>query len=496
MPLTRDLIVIAAGLAALAGEARAQSIDEALRLYKNHDYEDAAFAFYDVLQNDANADRRDQAEIYLAETLRKTGFLVPAYFYYADLFKAGRSNRYYLNAVDGLLAVQRELHDPLLVPALLDELLDPDGFAQLDPDAIAQINYLVGELSFRRRKNPDARAFLEYVPPESPLYPKARYLLGVLAIRVRDPEGATAHFRAILDRIDEDASDEELARVRNLALLAMARTFYGLGRYEEASKYYGMVPRLCDAWFTAMYENAWAYFRQEQYGKALGELQSVTAPYFSKRHIPEAYVIQGTSYFANCQWDRVRRAVARYKKVYEPMLAGLQAYLQESRDWPEYYRDVTAGGAGRYAIELAREVRRARRFKDYHHMVTHMDWERSELGQVTVWRGSQLGDDIAAIIDDHRAGIEAVAGKWSKQRLTDLHKQLANFQNQVNILDFEVTDAERRWLEQGREILKGRRARLPRPDIPNDQWQHWAFDKEYWMDELGYIQHSLRSECF
>ena len=80
--------------------------------------------------------------------------------------------------------------------------------------------------------------------------------------------------------------------------------------------------------------------------------------------------------------------------------------------------------------------------------------------------------------------------------LLELEAQLRNFEAQINILDFEVADAERQWLEQGKEILKGRRARLPRPDIPNDQWQHWSFDREYWKDELGFIQHSLRSECF
>jgi hypothetical protein len=62
-------------------------------------------------------------------------------------------------------------------------------------------------------------------------------------------------------------------------------------------------------------------------------------------------------------------------------------------------------------------------------------------------------------------------------------------------LDFEVADAERKWLEQGKEILKGRRARLPRPDIPNDQWQHWKFAREYWRDELGFYRHTIRSEC-
>ena len=248
--------IVAASIAVPA--ARAQSIDEALRLYKKQDLKEAAIAFFDVLQNDANPDHRDQAEIYLAETLRKDGLLLPALFYYQDLFGAGRANRYYLNAVEGLLLVQKELHDPLWVPTLINEKLDPEGFGQLDPDKIAQINYLVGEVSFRQRKNQDARAFLEFVPPESPLHPKARYLLGILAIRTGDAEGAQGHFKAILSLIDPEESNDELKRVRSLALLAAGRNAYGLGRFDEAVSYYKQVPRLSDEWFTSMYENAWS----------------------------------------------------------------------------------------------------------------------------------------------------------------------------------------------------------------------------------------------
>jgi tetratricopeptide (TPR) repeat protein len=480
----------------VAPTASAQSIDEALRLYKGQDYEDAAFAFFDVLANDADPDHRDQAEIYLAETLRKVGMLVPALFYYTDLFKAGRANRYYLNAVEGLLKVQEELHDPLWVPVLINELYDPEGFGQLDPERAAQINYLIGELSFRQKKNKDARLFLEYVAPESPMHAKARYLLGMLDTRVDDPEGAQKHFKAIVDLIDEEERNPELLRVRNLALLAAGRNAYGLGRFDEAVEYYGKVPRFSEAWFAAMYEQAWVYFRKEDYGRSLGELQSVTAPFFAKRFIPEAHVIRGTAYFVNCQWDRVRRAVATYKATYEPMRNQLKAYLEEGREPAEIYRDVVAGGAGRFSVELAREVRRAQRFKDYHFMLTHMSWERQKLDDTAVWKGSRLANDIAVVIDQHAEASEKVAGSWAKLRLQEMLLQLNNFQTQVDVLDFEVSDAERSWLEQGKEILKGRRARLPRPNIPNDQWQHWGFDREYWRDELGYIRHALRSECF
>ncbi len=488
--------VLFVSLAVWSLPAAAQSIDEALKLFNNRDYDEAAVALYDVLANDANPDHRDQAQIYLAETLARMKLFFPALYYYQDVFSQGRTNRYYLNAIEGLLAIQEELHDPVLVPVVIDANYDPEGFGQLDAGKIAQINYMIGEFSFRRGKNEDAKLFLEYVPPESPLHPRARYLLGILAVKKKAPDEAISHFKAILDLIDANTSNPEMRELRDLALLGLARVSYGLEHFEEATKYFQEVPRFSNEWFDAMYENAWAYYRMKNYGRALGELQSITAPFFEKRHIPEAFVIQGTTYFVNCQWDRVRRSVARFKKIYEPMEAALKAYLEKDRELVDYYRDTVAGGAGRFSVELAREVRRSKRFKDYYFMLQHLSWEREQLDTVGVWKGSSLYSVAKQVMDEQQKELEKVVGNYAKRRLSFLSSQLTHFDNQINILDFEVTDAERQWLEQGKEILKGRRARLPRPDIPTDQWQHWSFETEYWRDEVGYFQHSLRSECF
>src|SRR5438093_1519632 len=127
-PLASGLVVLTTALS-----AGAQSLDEATTLYKKQSYEQAAISLYDVLLNDADTEHRDQAEIYLAETLRKSGYAIPALFYYSDIFKAGKANRYYLNAVEGLLEVQTLLHDPLFVPTLLNANFDAESFSQLDP---------------------------------------------------------------------------------------------------------------------------------------------------------------------------------------------------------------------------------------------------------------------------------------------------------------------------------------------------------------------------
>lgn len=483
------------GVLGFSSSAHAQSMEEALQMYQNNAYDEAAFALYDILRNDVDANARDQAEIYLAESLRKMELFVPALFYYSDIVKAGPSNRYYLNAIDGLLGIQEALHDPLFVPELINQNLNPEAFAQLAPHRIAQVNYLVGALAFRKGQLDDARAFLEYVARDSRFYPMARYTLGLLAEREGKPEQAIEHFDAVISTIAADTDDEEQQDVRALAQLGGARVTYGLGRFADASRYYESVSHKSDHWFTALYENAWSLFRQEQYGKTLGTLTSVGSPYFAGYPIPEAYVIEGTTYFANCQWDRVRRSVQQYKATYEPMHAALGRYLAAKQEEGQYYRDILRGGFGDLSWEMVRQVRRTKRFVDYHFMLTHMAWERAEIGRTGVWNSSRLADDLTTILTEQYQQFETAVGSWVHAQIKNTHAQLTNFGNQITILDFEVADAERQWLEQGREILKGRRARLPRPEIPNDQWQHWNFGKEYWKDELGYYQHSLRTEC-
>ena len=80
--MNRIVCGVVCSLTLMASAAQAQSIDEALRLYKSKSYDEAALLFFDILQNDSDADRRNQAEIYLAESLRKLDLLVPALFYY------------------------------------------------------------------------------------------------------------------------------------------------------------------------------------------------------------------------------------------------------------------------------------------------------------------------------------------------------------------------------------------------------------------------------
>lgn len=488
--------LLAAALVTLPGALYAQSLDQGLELFDGEEYAEAAVTFYSAASTDPDPNKRNEALVYLAETLKRMGFWGPASFYFSVILEDGPSNRRYLNAVAQLLEIQEQYHDHIFIADLIDKNFDGAAFAKLTPRSrIDHINYLLGAFSLRKGKERDAEQFLEFVRKESPYFGEARYLLGLTAIRQGEAAEAVEHFEAVVASIEPESGDDEQRRLRQLALLAKARASYTTGNYEDSIELYGEIPRYSEFWFQALYEQAWAHYQEQRFGESLGALESTLSPYFAKRHVPEAFVIQGTSYFTYCQWDRVRRVVEQYKELYGPMKTDLEAYLSVTAEETEFLEDVILDGNGKYSAELAREARRPAWFKDLFFQREHLKWQLAQVDEIGVWNDSRFANDIKEMISDKLAQVEAFAGAFVRQRLQFMAGNLKNFQSQIDILDFELVDAERQWLEQGREILKGRRAQLPRPEIPTDQWQHWSTGSESWKDELGYFQHTLRSEC-
>jgi hypothetical protein len=88
-----------------------------------------------------------------------------------------------------------------------------------------------------------------------------------------------------------------------------------------------------------------------------------------------------------------------------------------------------------------------------------------------------------------------LTGKLVREQLKRESQFLDDFLNQGRIIKFETADAERKMLEAGKDITKGPRARGPRPNVPNASYQYWAFLGEYWIDELGFYEHSIKNEC-
>ena len=506
------LFFVAVSLSGVRG--RAQNIDQAVRAYNADDYENAAFLFYDVKENARKADDRIQAEYYLGHSLFKGGYFLPAFQFYGEVFTAGEVHPYFLKATRGLLNVAVAIRDDARVPELISKGYG-NAFAQLDAASLNTINYMIGVIAQRQGNYVEAEQFLDAVTDidgDAPvpfarrertfqaqdLYLKARYRLGILAVRTANEQGTDDYSKAIgyfteMEKRLARATDGAQRKLLRLALLGKARAYYSQGDFAKSVEYYEKVPRFSEDWYDAMFESGWAYFQNAQFGKALGMVHSIQSPYFDDRYRAESWVLKATTYFQMCHFDRVRRALDAFFAKYEPMAQRLKPWLRGSQTNAELVRVVEKGHAA-FPSEIRLQIANNRRYKT---LSAQMGEIARELGAAEQrFPEGTFKAQLMGFLRDERDQLVDYAGRVIREEL--LRREavyLDDFLNQARIIKFETADAERKMLEAGKDITKGPRAKGPRPVVPNAQFQYWAFQGEYWIDELGYYEHSIKNEC-
>ncbi|MBI2375956.1 MAG: hypothetical protein HYV07_18325 [Deltaproteobacteria bacterium] len=494
---TQRTLVLAGLFSSFAGTASAQNIDDAIKAYNEDRHIDAAVFFYDVIQNGNNAEARVKAEFYIGQSLYKAGYLFPALRFYADVFNSGDAHPYFLKATEGLLKVGEDLRDDTLIPEVINKGYTGE-FAKLN-QKLDQINYMIGTITQRRGDYDDAKDFLLAVSKKSgDLYVKARYLLAILAVRTATDKQAESYDEAIkyfseIEGMLGEASGDSLKKLYRLAVLGKARAYYSQGDWKQSVEYYEKVPRFSDDWYDAMYESGWAYFQNGEFGKALGMVHAIQSPYFDERYRAESWVLKATTYFQLCHYDRGRKALDAFFGIYEPLAEQLKKNWLEGEQTDEEILEAVMKGDAKLPGEIRNQVLQNRRFKKFYDTVEEARREMKKAEKE--FPEGALKGAIQSMLGEERESRVALTGKLAREQLRRESRFLDDFINQARIIKFETADAERRAIEGGFDITKGPRAKGPRPLVPSARYQYWAFLGEYWIDELGFYEHSIKDEC-
>jgi tetratricopeptide (TPR) repeat protein len=482
-----------------ASSASAQTIKEATKAYNDRNFTDAAYLFFDAAQTlEEGVKEKYQAEYYLAQSLYRAGYLFPAFQFYAEVFNQGEEHPFFLRSAEGLLRVSRDIQDTLVIPQVLNAGYT-DSFAQLKAEDLNTINYLIGLLEVRNRDYEAASRFFAAVTDKnSPDYVKAQYHLAIISVRNAITQGAADYSEAIdifggIQRVLEGATEEEDKKLYRLATLGKARAYYSQGDFEKSIASYEKVARFSEDWYDALYESGWAYFQARQFGKALGAVHSVHSPYFDDRFRPESFVLKSTTYFQVCHFDRVRKTLDDFFRLHEPMAADLKEWVEGEVSNAEYI-DALVNGAPNFPESVRLRIMGNEKFGRYLNQLQEVDREQERADRE--FADSTFKGIMINLLQDQKQQWSSVAGRLAKSLANRHYVALEDFLNQSRIIQFETSDAERKMLEAGKDITKGPRAKGPRPvlDQPSIQ-QYWAFEGEYWLDELGYYQHSIADEC-
>jgi hypothetical protein len=328
-------------------------------------------------------------------------------------------------------------------------------------------------------------------------------------------------FQKIVSAIDEGVEGvEDEARMRDLAFLSMARTYYSASiRLDEnntptidgtklsaAVKFWNKVDVGSEYWLDGLFEESWAYFMAGDYPHALGNIHTIEAPYFPKSFYPEAEILKAVIYFANCNYDEATTVVARFKKKYDPIRRDLEAVLNrykgENQEEPffKFLKSVRAGTADvpagiKPVVEASLSDRQLLRNIEY---VRLLDDEEGRFKKAPgSFQNSPLGGDVKDGLQLARDVAVRNAGTLARERyqrtLDELNEQM---RNGAKIL-IDITAAQRNQLDA---VIANNQVSTTESKVygvvkPDEEHVLWPFDGEYWRDELGFYRQVVVSKC-
>lgn len=517
------LFALIAPLMLLAPQVSAQNIEKAIKAYKKKSYEESAARFYEVLRFSEDDADTAEAQYGLASSLDRMDMPFAAFIYYQSIVESGAEHPYFTKALEGLVDTGTELNDELKMPEVLDSMYERNinALRKMNKGLVQRIHFVIGKRLFRAGNAYDAENFLKTVKEGNEVYPDAQYLLGLLYLQVGVPGAqepgyaqAADAFNVVLESIPTDHADEARLRLRDLALLALARTYYeeAYARDDEDPKrklgmqraisLYRQVPRFSGAWSDALFERGWAHTVATEYGKGLGALHSLNSPFFENSFFPEADILTAIIYWYNCQWDRANETIVASREKYEPMIEELGALLQENFDDEEWYMllkrslDDKVKDGPRLPRKVALKITAHPRYKKFQTYLSQIERERKVFKRSKIFAKGEIGRELGAQSTEARDKFAAFMGLWIKRQVAQIRSDVDGVVTRAQLISLETKTAEARWLEAGRQIENRIRRRLPRPFVPDDTFQFWWFRDEFWVDEVGYFEYSVKTECF
>ncbi|MFK8002464.1 MAG: tol-pal system YbgF family protein [Polyangiales bacterium] len=500
-----------------------EALANALRLYQQELYQEAAVQFQRVVEGETQdaAANVQKAQFFLGKCLYHLRYYQSALAIFDEIGQQGQGHLYFDQTLQWLAQLASQLPEP----AGIIEKVGRYGIEQLDQfntsesaELYNELLFIMGRFQYGQGEFEPAIDLFGRVATDSPLYVNAKFFEGIAYIRMRQARPAIASFRAIIDAIEggdvEGVEDED--RMRNLAWISLARVFYTaanrtgddgetaidgrlLGQAVEA---WNTVDQGSEYWLPALFESSWAFFLADEYARALGNVHTIFSPYFEDSYYPEALVIKAVTFFVNCQIENAGAMIGLFHERYDPVrqeLESLLAGFEDNTQFFEFLGQVRAGEANlspavRGIVASALSDRTLLRNVEY---VRVLEGEESRLSEAPAeFQNSSLGARILQDVAVAKSFAVDQTGDIARGRYNRLIDELADLTNQIDTVEIEILTYTRGQVAQEtQDQLQGGQGTAGGDVEVDEEHQLWEFNGEYWRDELGYYRQQVTNRC-
>jgi len=425
---------------------------------------------------------KEAAQLDLATLLYKMGLKQASYAYFSEIADKPAHSKF-SEALPWLAKLGADLPEAADVAERVGKYDDAHIMAlSAQRDTFAQIEWMSGQYAYRNRNYEDAIARFSRIDRSSPLFGKAQMMVGMSNVQARRSVPAVTAFGRTIAWLDEGgATPPDALRLRDLANLSMARTYYSASispadtgfavdfqKLSAAIKYFRRVSPTGEFFFDAMFGDAWARRWAGDYDHALGEARFVS-PRFA-----EAGVLEALIQYGNCRYDDAARTVTRLRETYEPKkraLASELAALEKASDDAQYALAVRSPEA---------TDRRVASFVAYEALLQS---EKKKLASLpAAFRSSPLGADISDVIALGLDIVHRQVADLARERIMRAKDELDENLRDAMKISIDVVAAQKNALEQ--QVAGSPPPPLPPPARPRTLTLSWPLNGGHTPDPL------------
>ncbi|PTL80400.1 adventurous gliding motility protein GltC [Vitiosangium sp. GDMCC 1.1324] len=514
-----------------------QRLDVAISLFKNEEYEKAAMSSFEMLQDPKLAGLHLEARYVMAKALYRMGLYHSSLGEFSKILAVGPETKFFRTSLEWLFFISRKTKNETVI---LDEIAKyanqefPERFRTEFHYLLARYHFVRGKALDQVGRPEDAdKSFNEVkrlallIPKTDVFYPRAKFLEGLSYFRFGNRARNAAERRTDINTVGAIDAMKEVIRVtrgtsgldaeqistnqklRELAFMQLARTHYGMQQNRYALFYFNKVERGTSQWLEAMFEASWANYRVGQYEQALGNLITLSSPFFREEYFPEAMILKAVIYYENCRYRESSLILQDFERTYLPVHDQLEMITKKQMAASEYYgvlSDVQKKNKeglekSQTDVILERILRLAltdQDLKKTNESILELEGEMDAFAEKgDTFRYSELSKQLLEGLKVQRTSLIDKAGIMAKGKLeTELVGLKQLLANGLRI-KFETISKEKEFLEE--QLKAGGQVSVVKKykfsvAVADDQL-YWPYEGEYWRDELGTYQYTLTKGC-
>lgn len=479
-------------------------IEELVKLYRANKVLTASKGFYDLLESNEYPEYESKIHYYLGKALYDLGMYHGAQHHFMEVVRKGPSNPYFKYALPKMVGIARITGNDIELLRIVDKI-DPEAYPR---QAKNYLFYLMGRTLYKNGDLASASKFFQQVSSKSDLYLRSKYFEGIIQNDGQRLKSAVKAFRDVYQSDIAPADEREAAEfndLQDLALLNIARVYYGLERFDDAGNWFDMVDRDSSYWAESLFEHAWGEFMVNDLNHSLGLLLTSRSPYFAEHeYTPEATVLRALNYFNLCEFNDAEQTLLSFEGTYQPQLTEIKAFLSQYQSaegrqladqaYEAYFEKPHRGSHLDKAL-----FTRVLRSRDLAALIRHMDMMDSELQLVDAQKGvwqQGVGEHIKKVIAQDRLRYKKAAGQLLLSELAYQAQVLTDLMSQSKIIRFEVVDAQREDYMYKASAPQVETLQEKKVDFATSKdIIYWPFNGEFWKDELGYYRYAEQNQC-